>query len=443
MARIKIVYIGGGSTRAPGTVATIVQQGHALAGSEVVLVDPHSEGTALTQKIAQGYCRAGQFDITITIETDRRRALEGADVVLTAFRPGGFAARVLDEKIPLRHGVIGQETQGPGGFFMALRALHVLQQVVAEMENICPRAWLINYTNPINIISEAITHHSTVRCYSFCEGPLYFPRQLIAACGLQPHLADVQMVGLNHACWSVRAEYDGHPLLPLIVAALPRMQHDMSLPPAIRRQADIAVALGTIPADYMQYYFYRDEILAEMQAAAQTRAEWILSQVPRYWQHYREQAAAALPALDPALARGGINELELAVDAIVALATNSGAVLPVNLPNGHSLPDFPPDRVVETWARFDRHGAQPFTYGPLPAPARALTLALSEYQACAAEVGWTGGRTEAIQALASNPLVPSLRVARVLYDEMAAAHRAYLPARLIKNTGGLHAYSAG
>ena len=121
--------------------------------------------------------RARGLDIAVTATTDRRAALDDCDAVLSSFRPGGFEARVHDERIPLEHGVIGQETQGAGGFFMALRAITVLKDVCAEMEEICPDAWIFNYTNPVNIVAEAITHHSPVKIVSLCEGPIYFARR--------------------------------------------------------------------------------------------------------------------------------------------------------------------------------------------------------------------------------------------------------------------------
>jgi 6-phospho-beta-glucosidase len=126
----------------------------------------------LVKTLAQKLVRQRQLDLTITATTNRAAGLEGCDAVLTSFRPGGFEARYLDESIPLQYGIIGQETQGPGGFFMALRAIHAMREILADVERICPDAWLFNYTNPINIVSEAITHHSAVRVVSLCEGPI-------------------------------------------------------------------------------------------------------------------------------------------------------------------------------------------------------------------------------------------------------------------------------
>src|SRR5579885_2916021 len=172
MARIKLAYIGGGSTRAAGTMASFVHQGENFNGSEVVLIDLNEEHLRIVQTIAQKMARARGLDLTFTTTTNRRAGLQGCDAVLTSFRPGGFEARYLDESIPLKYGVIGQETQGPGGFFMALRSIHITKSIIEDMEAVCPNARLFNYTNPVNIVSEAITHHTAIPTVSLCEGPI-------------------------------------------------------------------------------------------------------------------------------------------------------------------------------------------------------------------------------------------------------------------------------
>ena len=186
MARIKLVYLGGGSTRAAGTMASLIANGADFEGSEVVLVDLDEDRLALIRTLAEKMARARGHDIAVTATTDRRAALADCDAVLSSFRPGGFEARVRDERIPLDHGLIGQETQGAGGFFMALRAVAVLKDVCAEMEELCPDAWIFNYTNPVNIVAEAVTHHSPVKVVSLCEGPIYFTHEIAESAGLDP-----------------------------------------------------------------------------------------------------------------------------------------------------------------------------------------------------------------------------------------------------------------
>ncbi len=431
MARIKLAYIGGGSTRAPGTMASFIDQGENFIGSDVVLIDLDAEHLQIVKTLAEKLAHVQGIDLRISATTDRRAGLEDCDAVLTSYRPGGFEARVLDERIPLKHGLIGQETQGPGGFFMALRSLHVMQDIIRDMEQVCPKAWLFNYTNPINIVSEAVTHHTDIPTVSLCEGPIIFPRGLAEAAGLNPGKVDATMVGLNHGCWSVRHQYDGQDMIALLSAAYQQQCADPAADPHRLRLLKLATAMGSLPASYFQYYYFKEEILAELQAKPTTRAEDILASVPDYWRHYAEQAISDVPQLDPSRSRGGIHELELAIDVMDALFNDRGEVWPVNVPNRGALADFPDDLVVEVPAYVDRSGIKPVAQGHLPRQVVGLVKMLGEYQALAAEAAWSGTRREAIQALASNPLCFSLSKAEAIYDEMAAALRDYLPERLL------------
>ena len=285
MARIKMAYIGGGSTRAPGTMASFIAQGDNFSGSEVVLIDLNAERLEVVKTIATKMARYKDLDLTVTATTDRRSGLRDCDAVLTSYRPGGFEARYIDERIPLKHGVIGQETQGPGGFFMALRSIHVMQGIIADMEKVCPRARLFNYTNPLNIVSEAVTHHTDIPTVSLCEGPIIFPRHLARAADLDPDRVDATMIGLNHGCWSVRHLYDGEDMMPLVRAAYARKRDDPDVGAFNLRLLELAATMGAIPADYFQYYYFKDEVLSELQAKPTTRAQDIMAAVHDYWAH--------------------------------------------------------------------------------------------------------------------------------------------------------------
>lgn len=431
MARIKVAYIGGGSTRAPGTVASFIEQGENFQGSEIVLIDLNMDRLQVVKTIADKMARNRGIDLTVKVTTDRRAGLADCDAVLTSYRPGGFEARALDERISLNHGVIGQETQGSGGFFMALRSIHIMKGIVEDVEQVASRARIFNYTNPINIISEAVTHHSDVPFYSFCEGPFDFASATAVAADLDPDKLETVMVGLNHGCWSVRHLYEGEDVIPMLREAYERKRYDGSLSITRLRLLKLAIEMNSIPADYFQYYYYRDEVLAEMQAKPTTRAQDILALVPDYWQHYREQAASDSPQLDPKRSRGGIHELELAIDAMDAIFNDRGDVLPVNYPNHGALPDFPDDLVVEMRGMLDKNGVTRLVDGHLSKHVVGLVKMLGEYQALAAEAAWCGRRIDAVRALASNPLIMSVEKAEAIYDDLAAALKDYLPERLL------------
>lgn len=431
MARIKVAYIGGGSTRAPGTVASFIEQGENFQGSEMILIDLDMDRLQVVKTIAEKMARNRGIDLKIKVMTDRRAGLADCDAVLTSYRPGGFEARALDERISINHGVIGQETQGSGGFFMALRSIHIMKGIIEDVEQVAPRACIFNYTNPINIISEAVTHHSDVPFYSFCEGPFDFAAATAVAADLDPDKLESVMVGLNHGCWSVRHLYKGEDVIPMLREAYERKRRDGSLNITRLRLLKLAVEMNSIPADYFQYYYYRDEVMAEMQTKPTTRAQDILASVPDYWQHYREQADSDTPQLDPKRSRGGIHELELAIDAMDAIFNDRGDVLPVNYPNRGALPDFPDDLVVEMRGILDKNGVTRLVDGHLPRHVVGLVKMLGEYQALAAEAAWCGRRIDAVRALASNPLILSMEKAEAIYDDLAAALKDYLPERLL------------
>jgi 6-phospho-beta-glucosidase len=431
VARIKIAYIGGGSTRAAGTMASFIEHASSFEGSEVVLIDLDADRLELIRTLAERMARTRGADLRVSATTDRRAGLEGCDAVLSSFRPGGFEARVLDERIPLQHGIIGQETQGPGGFFMALRSIHVMQQILADVEAVCPGARIFNYTNPVNIVAQAVTDHSDVPFVSLCEGPIIYAEEVAEAAGLDPTRLDVASVGLNHASWSVRHRYDGEDLIPLLEQAWERRAGDPGLGGEARRLLRMATVMGAVPSAYFQYYYFEREILAELQAKATTRAEDILGWVPGYWRHYEEQAATDAPVLDPARSRGGIDELELAIDCMAAVFNDTGATLPVNVPANGTVPGFPDSLVVETLGRCDREGVHPLPMPGLPTHLRGLVEALAEYQQAAADAAWSGTPQDAVRALASHPLVRSVDLAERIYGELAAAHRDQLPERLI------------
>src|SRR6266478_5376019 len=341
MARIKLAYIGGGSTRAAGTMASFIQQGENFSGSEVVLIDLNEERLQIVQTIAQKMARARGLDLTVTITTNRREGLQGCDAVLTSFRAGGFEARYLDESIPLKHGVIGQETQGPGGFFMALRSIHVMKSIIEDMEAICPRARLFNYTNPVNIVSEAVTHHTYIPTISLCEGPINGNREFVEMIGLDPDKLDAVSLGLNHGSWTVRHLYDGQDFIPLLRDAYERMRRDPEIPLEGLRMVELACMMDALPSHYFQYYYFKDEILAELQAKPTTRSQDIMASVPDYWAHYREQAARDIPELNPDRSRGGLHELELAIDVMDAIYNDRKEVWYVNIPNRGAIADSP------------------------------------------------------------------------------------------------------
>jgi 6-phospho-beta-glucosidase len=413
-------------------MASFVHHGEEFDGSEFVLIDLDAEHLEIVKTITEKMAANAGLDITVTATTDQREGLRDVDAVLSSFRPGGFAARAIDERIPLKYGVIGQETQGPGGMMMALRSVRVIKELSENLTRVAPRARIFNYTNPVNIVSQAVADNTDIPIASFCEGPIVFPPVVAKAAGLDPDLLKANLVGINHNCWSNEATYDGQDAFPILRERWEALRDKPTDDVNGMRALHLAVAMESVPSDYFNYYYFKDEILREHQLAPMTRSEVIMSSLGDYWQHYREQAESAEPRLDPARSRGGIHELELAIDAISAFYNDTGARLPFNVPNdGGVLPGFDETTVVELWGTVDAKGFHPEPQKPLPHSVLGITQQLAEYQILTARAAWDGAVADAVRAMAANPLVPSLTVAEALYGELAAAQSAWLPDRLL------------
>ncbi|MEU5927190.1 hypothetical protein ACFV27_20725 [Streptomyces antimycoticus] len=432
MARVKIAYLGGGSSRGAGTMASFMHHGKEFDGSEFVLIDLDQDRLDVVRTITEKMARNAGLDITISTATDQREGLRDVDAVLSSYRPGGFEARALDERIPLKYGVIGQETQGPGGTMMALRSINIIKEVCANLADVAPRARIFNYTNPVNIVSQAVSDYTDIPIVSFCEGPIVFPPVVAKAAGLDPDKLKANLVGVNHNCWSNEATYDGQDAFPILRERYEALKDKPTEDRNGMRALHLAVAMESIPSDYFNYYYFKDEILRERQLAAKTRSEVILDSLPDYWEHYREQAASDAPQLEKDRSRGGIHELELAIEAISAFYNDAPARLPFNITNtGGWLPGFDESTVVELWGTVDGTGFHPEQQKPLPHSVRGIVQELAEYQILTAKAAWEGTAADAVRALTANPLVPSLPVAEALYAELATAQRAWLPERLL------------
>ena len=390
MARIRMAYIGGGSTRGAGTMASFIHQGENFDGSEVVLIDLDPERLDLIRRLVRAHgegARARPQDRGH--DRPPRRASPTATRSSRATAPAASRRACSTRRSRSKHGIIGQETQGPGGFFMALRAIHAMQGILADVEDVCPDARIFNYTNPVNVLAQAVTTHSDVPFVSLCEGPIYFADQIARAADLDRDELETVMVGLNHACWSVKHEYKGADAMPLVAEAWERRKDDPELTGALRRQLRIAAEMDAIPADYFQYYYCQDEVLAELQAKPTTRAEDILGWSTGYWEHYAEQAESDDPKLDPKFSRGGIHELELAIDAMDAVFNKKDEVLTVNVPNtGGMLPGL--RRVARR--RAARPLRRPGRLDPAAAGARAAAPARARARARARRVPGARGR---------------------------------------------------
>ncbi|HEX5495529.1 MAG TPA: hypothetical protein VFX70_13250 [Mycobacteriales bacterium] len=421
--RRRITVVGAGSGYMPGVIRGLIHRAGDLAGSDLVFHDIHADHLDLMTRLAGRMFAAAGAELAVRAEADLRAALVDTDFVFTTFRPGGLPARHLDESIPLRHGVMGQETAGPGGFLMACRSVPVLLRIAALLAEVAPRAWIVNYTNPTNIVTGAVIRESAARIVGLCDQHAGDQALWAGLLGLPADRLEVDWIGLNHATWGERVRVDGADVG--VAARLAGLRPPAGADPATAQLVEIGAALGLLPNSYARYYFFHDEIMADLRASGTTRAEDLTAMLPGYYRRVAAAAEAERP--DPGRERGGGDHGEFAVDVICALARDEGGRFVVNTANRGAVTGLDAGTVVEVPAVLSAAGVTPMVAGPVPRPVRGLTAAVAEYEWLAERAAVTGDLRTALQALMSHPFVTSKRAAEAILAEGLAAHREHLP----------------
>jgi 6-phospho-beta-glucosidase len=414
---VKIAIIGGGSAYAPGLLQAFAAEAGHFGDAELALMDVAAQELDVVHRLGVRLVEGTGLRVSAT--TDRVRALDGADLVLTTFREGGMEARALDERVPLAFGVIGQETIGPGGFFFAMRTLPVMRAIADDLRRWAPDATVVNYTNPTQIVAEAMARYTDVPCIAICDQTDDDRVHLAAALGLPPEQIELESIGLNHATWSTVCRIEGDDGIARLLAEADAVQARPDVGARVKRQLALTEAYGRVPNGYLPYYYDRDASVEDARAARRTRAEVILEELPAMYRHFEAQARAETPRL--AHGRGGSVFGDFAVRVLRALVTGEVARLTLNVRNGGALPDLDPERIVEVPCRVAEGRVTPEPQGRFARDHVGLLRMLADYQAAAADAIWANDRGAMERALAANPLVVSLALARDLLRARAAA----------------------
>ncbi len=420
---LKITIIGGGSAYAPGLVRAFLENAGVFAGAELALMDTADAELEIVYQLTKKMLK--DSSLGIKAYTNRKEAIAGAHYVLTSFRHGGFQARHEDESIPLKYNIIGQETVGPGGFFFAMRNLPVIKAIVSEMKQLAPDALLLNYSNPTQIVAEAVHKFSDVPCISICDQTKADLRNILHALSLEGSHGVLESSGLNHATWSTKFLIDGQDGVNLMTQACDAILARPDVSDRVKRQFILTREYGSVPNSYMQYYYYKEDCVREAKAADKTRAQVIMDRLPGYYRHFKEQAKLDYPRLEHV--RGGSLFGDMAVDVLKGFLTQDASIHTLNVPNRGALPDFAYERIVEVSACLNIKGATPLVQKPLASERKGLLLMLAEYQALAAAAIWNEDESALVKALAANPLVMSLPVAKELLAEIISLQFRFLP----------------
>jgi 6-phospho-beta-glucosidase len=440
MAKTKpltVAVIGAGSTYTPELVDGFLRRASSLPVAEFRFMDVDIEKLSVVGGLAQRMIAAGPRGglpdgqayraprAVLTQNLDD--ALRGADFVLTQIRVGRLEARVKDETIPLSHGLIGQETTGIGGFIKALRTIPVLLGIARRMETLCPRAFLINFTNPAGIVTEALLKHTKIRALGLCNVPFNMLRE--ARERLPDELAagaEIQYLGLNHLSWITAIRAGGKDWLPDQLKGDFTGYRPANIP-ALEFPPELQQWIGAIPSSYLNYYYFPSRMLAELKAEEKCRGLVCQDIEAELLALYQDPALREKPAALEK--RGGAWYSEVAVSLVDAIANDRQERHIVNVANGGGLDFLPPDAVVEVACLVGRDGARPLPVRNFDnRHIKALMQVVKGYEQLTVEAAVTGSRDTAMHALYRHPLVGDWDRGKACLEELLDAHRQWLPA---------------
>lgn len=438
---MKLTILGGGGFRVPLVYGALLTDRAEGRVTDVVLQDPDERRLcAVTRVLAEQ--AAGVPDApTVTATTDLDEALRGADFVFSAIRVGGLEGRANDERVALAEGVLGQETVGAGGIAYGLRTVPVAVDIARRVARLAPDAWVINFTNPAGLVTEAMSRHLGDRVIGICDSPVGLGRRIARVLGADPKEAFVDYVGLNHLGWVRALRVAGRDELPCLLG-------DPALLGSFEEGrlfgADWLRSLGAVPNEYLHYYYFGRETVRAYQEAEQTRGAFLRDQQARFYAEAGDPGVSALRAWDRTRAEreatymaenresagagereaedlsGGYEKVALAL--MRAIARDERATLILNVRNRSTLPVLDADAVVEVPCLVGASGAHPLAVDPLPGHATGLVCSVKAVEREVLAAAESGSRTTAVKAFALHPLVDSVTVARRLVERYTEVH---------------------
>ncbi|QHM71888.1 6-phospho-beta-glucosidase [Mixta intestinalis] len=430
---LKVVTIGGGSTYTPELIDGFIKRYDELPITEMWLVDVEEGRNKLeiVSKLAQRMWDASPYNVKVYSTLDRKTALKNADFVTTQFRVGQLEARIKDERIPFSYGLLGQETNGAGGIFKALRTIPVILEIIEDMSALCPNAWLINFTNPSGMVTEAILRYTGWRrVIGLCNVP-------VNAMMKEPQSIDATLseltykfAGLNHFHWHRVFDRNGKEVTAKIIDAMFN-NRDTGIPANIHKVPFLKEQLNQmnlLPCGYHRYYYRQEEMLQrgiEEYHTTGTRAEKVQEMEAALLALYQNQSLSSKPEL--LSQRGGLYYSESACEAISAIYNNKQSHIVVSTQNNGAVPDLDNDCAVEVSCFIGAAGALPVAFGRLAPAERGWLQLMKNMELCVCEAAVTGDYGLVLQAFIMNPLIPGGETAKRVMDELFIAHQKFLP----------------
>lgn len=432
---IKIVTIGGGSSYTPELVEGFINRYHELPISELWLVDIEEGRYKLETvgKLAQRMVEEAKLPMKVILCYDRKEALKDADFVTTQMRIGQLKARIIDERIPLSHGMIGQETNGAGGMFKALRTIPVILDIVKDMQEVCPNAWLINFTNPAGMVTEAVLRYTNFKkVIGLCNVPIGMVNGFADMLKVDASRVRMEIQGLNHHIFATDVYLDGVSVIDKMIEGYCHMEEDETITMknihSLNYSPDLIRGLHAIPCPYHNYYFFTKEQLEEEleeYKEGRVRGEVVKKVEEELFKLYEDVNLKEKPKqLEE---RGGAHYSEAACNLINSIYNDKCDIQYVNVKNNGAISNLPSESAVEIASVITKDGPKPIAIGEIKPQLNGNIQMIKTFERLVCKAAVEGDRASAIVALNINPLCPSDELANIVFDELFEAHKKYLP----------------
>ena len=421
MRELKAAVIGAGSTYTPELIEGFIAKRESLNFTSFYLMDINRRKLDIVGALSERMLRSKGFKGKIVLTEDTDKAIEGADYIFAQIRVGEMAARIRDEKIPLKYGLLGQETTGAGGFMNALRTVPVMVDIGHRIEKLAPDAWLMNFSNPSGIVAEAMLNHTRARMIGLCN--CFINMHAGIAKTLNTKDFDYEYIGLNHLSWVTSITVNGENVL----GSLGKIPHaQMKNVPAIDYDDELVAAVPAIPSSYLSYFYLRDEQLKKCSDAEKTRGEVCVDLERSLLEQYKNPNLAVKPK--ELEMRGGSLYSTVAISVVDAIENDKNEYHVVGVKNKGAIPFMQNDDVVEIKCLVNRNGASPVPISRLDNPyIMGMMQAVKAYEKLTVRAAINGSRADALAALMVHPLIGDYRKAKAVLDEMIEANADYLP----------------
>jgi len=425
MRALKAAIIGAGSTYTPELIRGFIDRQGSLNFQSFYLVDIDGEKLETVGNLAKRMLSSKGFTSQIVLTRDLDEAIKDADYIFAQIRVGGMEARIRDEKIPLRHGLLGQETTGAGGFMNALRTIPVMLDIARRMEKLAPNAWLVNFSNPSGIVADALLNHTKIKMVGLCNCFVNMKAGIAQNIGREDF--DYEYLGLNHLSWVTSVTVDGKNVLESLGKSAGAKLKNI---PSVEYDDELLAAIPAIPSYYLSYFYMRDEQVQNCLNAEKTRGELCVDIEAALIEKYKDPNLSDKPKeLEE---RGGALYSTAAVSVVDAIENDKNEYHVVGVKNNGAIPFMADDDVVEIKCIVNRSGATPVPItGPEIPYIKGTMQAVKAFEKLTVRAAMNGSRGDALAALMVHPLIGDYRKAKAVFDDMAKANAEFLPKGLL------------